>query len=134
MAFRHGKDSEVSINGTLLSAYSDSGTLSIDVDTAETSAFTNDWKTHIVGLAGASLELSGHYDNTVTVGPQAVLIGRILQDPFTCIWYPGGNTTGQFRHTFSAILTGYEESSSVGDKVSFSASLLVTGAITSVII
>jgi hypothetical protein len=47
-----------------------------------------------------------------------------------CIYYPGGNVTGQRSHTFSGIVTEYNETSVTSDKVTFSATILVTGAVT----
>lgn len=128
MAFIHGRKAAISISGTLLTAYADSAALNVDIDTAETSTFGNTWKTYVVGMAGAKVDVSGNYDPTVTVGPQAVLEPLIGADPFACIYYPGGNTTGQVKHSFNAILTGYTESSSTGDAVKWTASLILTGA------
>jgi hypothetical protein len=130
MAFRHGSKAAVTVDGTNLSAYCDSVELSIDVDTAETSAFGATWKTSVAGLAGAQLELSGNYDPTASTGPVAVLTGLIGQDAFPVEYFPGGNVSGQVKHAFNALLTSYAESSPVGDKVTFSASLIVDGAVT----
>lgn len=130
MAFRHGRFAEITVAAADLSDYCDSADLSIDVDTADTSTFGLTWKTAITGMAGASVDLSGNYDPTATVGPAAVLTGLIGDDPFAVTVYPGGNITGQASRAFSAILTSYKESSPVGDKVTFSASLLVTGPVT----
>lgn len=128
MSFIHGRKSAASVNGTLLTAYSDTAAFNVDVDTADTSCFGNTWKTEVVGMAGAKFDLSGDYDPTATVGPQAVLQACIGIDPFACIYYPGGNTTGQVKHAFSAILTSYSESTSASDKVTWSASFILSGA------
>lgn len=130
MAFRHGKYAEITVNSNDLSAFCDSAELSIDVDTAETSTFGSDWKTHLAGLAGGTIELSGNYDPTATTGPAAVLMALIGAAAFPVVLFPGGDVTGQRSHTFNAILTSYSESSPVGDKVTFSASLLADGEIT----
>jgi hypothetical protein len=134
VAFRHGKDAEVVIDSNNLSQYSDSASLSIDVDTAETTTFGKDWKTHIEGLAGATIELSGNYDPTAVTGPAIVLLGLIGGGEVPVVYYPGGNVAGQISHSFDAILTNYSESSSVSDKVTFSASLIVTDEVTSAIV
>lgn len=134
MAFRHGKNGRATVNGVNLTAYLDEGSLSIENDTAETTTFGNSWKTHIAGLNGGELELSGNYDPTATTGPVVVFTGLLGADPFPVIWEPGGNAVGQIRHTFNAVLTSYEETSSVGDKVTISAGLLTTGAVTTIVI
>lgn len=130
MAFIHGKHAEVTVGGTSLSAYCDSAELSIDIDSAETTTFGNDWKTQLAGLAGASLSLGGNFDATATVGPAAVFISKIGTASFPVVYYPGGNDAGQISHSFNAVLTGYSESSPVGDKVTFKADLLVDGEVT----
>lgn len=130
MAFRHGKYAEIEVNSVDLSAFCDSADLSIDIDTAETSTFGDTWKSHIAGLAGATVELAGNYDPTATTGPAAVLMALIGAAAFPVVLHPGGDVTGQREHGFNAILTSYSESSPVGDKVTFSAGLLVDGAIT----
>lgn len=131
MAFVHGKNAEVTVNGTSLTAFSDTADLSIDVDTTETSVFGTTWKTSLPGLVGASFSIAGNYDPTVTTGPAAVLIGCINGGvPVAVVHKPGGTAAGQRTNSFNAIITSYSESSSVGDKVTFSADAIVTGAVT----
>lgn len=128
MAFRHGRHADVSVDGDSLSAYCDEAEITLENDTAETTTFGSSWKTHIPGLNGASMTLSGNYDPTASTGPAAVLTALIGADPFPVLYHPGGNDTGQIQHSFDAILTSYSESSPVGDKVTFSAALIADGA------
>ena len=130
MAFRHGRYAEITVNSVDLSIFCNSADLGIDVDTADTSTFTATWKTALAGLAGGKLDLKGDYDPTGTTGPADVFQGLIGADPFAVVVYPGGNTSGQGSRAFNAILTSYAESSPVGGVVTFSASLLITGAVT----
>ena len=81
-----------------------------------------------------TLELAGDYDPTATTGPQAVLFPLLGAAAFAVVVEPGGNLTGQVRRSFNALLTSYKESDKVADKVTFSATLLVTDAITAIII
>ncbi len=134
MAFKHGKDAAVTVNAVALGAYCDDLSMSREADTAETSTFGVSDKTFLSGLRGGSFSLSGNYDGTVTVGPGAVLEPLLGGAAVTVVYEPGGNTAGQRRHTFSALVTSYEESASVSDVVKFSSELMVTGAITSVTI
>jgi hypothetical protein len=127
MAFAHGRKAAISINSVLLTAYANSAALNVDIDTAETSTFGNTWKTNVVGMAGAKVDVEGFYDPTVSVGPQSVIEPLIGADPFACIYYPAGNTTGQSKHAFNAILTSYNETSTTGDAVKWTASLILTG-------
>lgn len=130
MALRHGKNAAVTVNSVSLTAYCDSAEISLDTDTAETSTFGNQWKTHLTGMSGGTATLSGNYDPTASTGPAVVLSGLIGDDPFPVLYYPGGNVAGQVLWTFNAILTSYQESSSASDKVTFSAGLLITGTAT----
>jgi hypothetical protein len=129
MAFRHGRFAEITVNTKDLSTFCNSADLSIDVDTADTTTFTATWKTALTGVAGGKIDLKGEYDPTATTGPAAVLTALIGADPFEVTVYPGGNSAGQLSRTFDAILTSYQESSPVGGTVTFSAGLMVTGAV-----
>jgi hypothetical protein len=130
MAFRHGRFAEITVNSVALSTFCDEAELSLENDTAETTTFTKSWKTHIPGLNGGSLSLSGSYDPTASTGPAAVLEALIGAAAFPVVAEMGGNASGQRRHSFNALLTSYSESSPVGDKVIFSAELLADGAVT----
>jgi hypothetical protein len=129
MAFRHGRFAEISIASVALSTFCDTADLAIDIDTADTTTFGSTWKTHVVGTAGGSIDGGGAYDPTATTGPASALSALIGADPVAVVLEPGGDVAGQIRHSFNASLTSYAESSSVGDKVAFSFSLLVDGAI-----
>lgn len=127
MAFRHGRFAEITVNGAALSTFCDSAEISIDAETSETTTFGKSWKTHIAGLAGGTVSLSGNYDPTASTGPAAVLTALIGAAAFPVLVYPGGNTSGQVQHSFNALLTSYSESSAVADKVTFSAELIIDG-------
>lgn len=129
MAFVHGKAAEITVNSVNLSTFCDSADLSIDIDTADTSTFGSTWKTALAGLAGGELSIEGQFDPTTTTGPASALKALIGTAPFAVIYEPGGAAVNQSR-TFNAILTNYSESSPVGDIVSFSAGLQITGAVT----
>lgn len=131
MAFKHGSAAAISVSANLLTAYCDNISLTRDRDTAETTVFGIADKTHIQGLLSGSLSVSGNYDPTASTGPAAVLETALTgAAAVACIYYPGGNSSGQRSHSFSGIVTNYAETSGVGDKVTFSASILVTGAVT----
>jgi len=142
MAKKHGKGSAFTITdigGTErdLSQFCDSVELPQTVATAETSGMGDSWQEFIPGMAGATISISGSWDNTATTGPDVVLGGlmgaggvKTNGDPPTFEYGPEGSTNVLIRYTGTAILTGYTPSSPVGGKVSFSATLLVTGAVT----
>jgi hypothetical protein len=131
MAFRHGKNAQITINAVDLSTFCDGLDLDIDVDTADTTTFGSTWKSAIAGLVGAKLALTGAFDPTITTGPAFVIFACITGGVAVAVVHkPGGTLTGQRTNSFNAIVTAYSESSPVGGRVGFKAGLLVTGAIT----
>ena len=132
MPFRHGKNAQVYVGTNEISSYLDTADKSTDVDTAETTTFGKNWKTYLAGLIGNTLSLSGSYDGTATTGPAAIFETCIANGTAWPIkYFPGGSATGQRQHSFNALITNYSESAPVGDKVTFSASLLADGTVTS---
>ncbi len=132
MAFKHGRLAEVTVATKALSLYCDTADLTMKVDTADVSVFTNSYKQYIAGLAGVTLTLAGDYDPTVTTGPASVFIAQIALNQAgtvtACVFYPAGNNAGQgTSHTFNAIMTDYKEASKTNTAVRFDVTLLVTG-------
>lgn len=133
MPFRHGKTAEITVNGTSITTFGVQADFSIDVDTGDTTTFGSAWKSALAGVPGAKLDITGDYDGTAATGPAAVFLACITGGvPVAVVHKPGGTLTGQRTNSFNAIVTNYTESSPVGGIVSFKASLLVTGAVTSV--
>lgn len=127
MAFSHGKDATLSVDGSDISAYTDNVSFSRDLDTAEVTAFGDDDKEFLGGLRGATLTASGSYDNTSSTGSDAVLHGAF--DGATVAWSysPDGGTV---TYSGNAFVTSYQVSAPVSDKVSWSASLTISGSVT----
>jgi len=125
MAFKSGKDSFSSVDGTDISSYVDSVSFSRDVNTLETTSFGSDQATYVVGIEGMSISGSGSWDAT-NDGTMAGLF-----DGSTVAFdYRPDNTSGQPKYTGNAFVTNYSIDSSATDKVSFSFSLIVTGSVT----
>lgn len=97
------------------------------IETAETTSFGSDAKTYIVGLSDATISISGNFDTTV----DAHLSGILGQAATVSFEYgPEGVVAGDAKYTGEAIMTSYEKSGSVGDVVTYSAELQVTGTVT----
>lgn len=116
MAFRHGKDTEIWLNGIDVSSYFNSIDFGVDVDTAETTTFKKSWKTHIPGMAAATADASGLYDPAFDNVYEVLNVesGAIL----TIL--PGGGLA----RMFNVHSTTYKESAAVGDAVAFSWSVI----------
>lgn len=126
MAFVHGSNSAISVDGTALTAYVDSVTHDRTMETAETTAFSNDDKTFIAGLYDGSFSLTGHWDSTA----DSTLHGTFDGATISIIYGPAGSTTGLVRYTATCLVTSYNITSQVGDRVNWSASFQRTGALT----
>lgn len=132
MAFVHGKSGYFNLDNTAstpapqdISAYCDNVDFPETIETAETTAFGATSKSYIVGLRDATISLSGKWDATL----DAVMIGT---EPTSRTWIfgPAGSTGGNVKYTGECILTNYSISTSVGDVVTWSADLQVTGNVT----
>jgi hypothetical protein len=128
--FVHGKSTNFSLDDTGGTSRDLSNTLtSVDfpetIDTAETTAFGSTSKSYIVGLRDATISVSGLWDATV----DGYIIGT---EPATrtFIFGPAGSTSGYVKYTGECILTNYAISNPVGDVVTYSLDLQVTGNVT----
>jgi hypothetical protein len=126
MAFRHGKNAELTLNSKALSTFLTSLETSWDLDTADTTTFGATWKSALAGIPGGSISLAGYYDPTATTGPADVLwsafVGAV---PVTGLIYPGGNVAGQRLWTITSgcLVTSYKETSQVNGNVAFTATI-----------
>jgi hypothetical protein len=132
MAFGHGKSAVFKLDdsgATLrdLSSYINEASMPREIETAETTTFGSSAKTYITGLTDATISISGLYDSTAD-GYLAGVVGQAATLSFE--YGPLGSTGGYVKYSGECILTSYEVSSPVGDVVTFSADLQVTGAIT----
>ena len=128
--FGHGKSTDFELDDTGGTSRSLANVLtSVDfpetIETAETTAFGATSKSYIVGLRDASISVSGLWDATV----DGYIIGT---EPATrsFIFGPAGTTGGNVKYTGECILTNYSVSAPVGDVVTFSLDLQVTGNVT----
>jgi len=135
--FKHGKNAQFRLDGTAGSLVNISDTLNEismprEIDTAETTAFGQNDKTYITGLGDATITLSGMFDATVDTliaGDIANLkSGSVSSISFE--YGPAGSASAQPKFTGEALITSYEVSSPVGDVVTYSLELQVTGAVT----
>lgn len=138
MAFVHGKKSKIEIDNsggslTDISAYCDEVSFSRSLETAEVTTFGDNAKEYLMGLSDATMSLSGKFDAAGASTVDAVLSGTLGQDATVSFAYtPGGGSASSTnpKYTGEAYITSYEITGSVGDAVTFSAELQVTGAIT----
>ena len=128
--FAHGKSTDFALDDTGGSSRNLSNTLTDvsfpqTIDTAETTAFGSSNKSYIVGLKDTTISVSGLWDATI----DGYLSGT---EPASrsFIYGPAGSTGGNVKYTGEAIMTNYSVSNPVGDVVTYSVDLQVTGAVT----
>jgi len=128
--FAHGKSTDFALDDTGGSSRNISDTLTDvsfpqTIDTAETTAFGSSNKSYIVGLKDTTISVSGIWDATVDG-----YISGTEPASRSFIYGPAGSTSGNVKYTGEAIMTNYSVSNPVGDVVTFSMDLQVTGAVT----
>lgn len=129
--FVHGKSTNFQLDDTSGTIRDISDTLtSVDfpetLDTAETTAFGSSAKSYIVGLTDATISVSGIWDATV----DGYINGGAEPASRSFVFGPAGSTVSNVKYTGEAIVTSFSISNPVGDVVTFSLDLQVTGAIT----
>ncbi len=125
MAFKSGKDSFFSVDGTDISSYVNQLSLSRDVNTLETTSFGSDQASFVVGIEGLSISGSATFDATA----DGVFAG-LFDGSQVAFEYRPDNTASQPKYSGNAFVTNYTLDSSATDLVSISFSLIVTGAVT----
>ena len=128
--FAHGKSTDFALDDTGGSSRNISNTLTDvsfpqTIDTAETTAFGSSNKSYIVGLKDTTISVSGIWDATVDG-----YISGTEPASRSFIYGPAGSTGGNVKYTGEAIMTNYAVNNPVGDVVTFSMDLQVTGSVT----
>ncbi len=126
--FRHGKRTAVLLNGTNMSPFLNEATTTTEIETAETTTFSDLDKTYIVGLADGTISTSGLFDSTAGASND-VLTGLIAQEDNTFTVLPEGVTAGNTAIIANGQLTSYEVSSPVGDVIAISAEVQADGGL-----
>lgn len=125
-----GKDTVVKFgtasSETDITAYLNSAELSQTVDELESTTFGDGDKEFIPSLKEREFSFDGDWDATIDgiLAPLFGVAGKSL------VFGPAGSTSGFVKYTCAAWLKEYPISSSVGDKVTMSGTIRLTGAVT----
>jgi hypothetical protein len=125
MAFIHGRNTFISLDGDDLSTFVTSSEFSRSADSHDVTTYGKNAKVYQSGLTDASCTLEGIYDNGAT-GPRDVIEPLIGGDAVTLIRRPEGTGAGRPQDSVSVIVTSYVESSPVADMVTWSCELQCT--------
>lgn len=125
MAFVHGKDSYFKVASSDLSTYLNNITVSRSADTADTTAFSSSTRSYVAGLKDATISLTGMFDATVYS-----TIAGWLGTSQSWEYGPAGSGSGKVKVSGSGIVTAVELGSAVGEVVTASLTIQVSGAVT----
>jgi len=131
MAFKHGKDTVITLNAVDLSAFTTTSELNRSADSHDVTTYGKSSHVFVGGLLDAKATMSGVYDDGAT-GPRAViepLIGTVV----TLIRKPVGTGAGKPQDSVSVVVTGYVETNPVADMVSWSCEMQCSDEITTTV-
>lgn len=129
MAFVHGKNTVVMLNGSDLSAFSNTSTMTRKADKHDVTTYGKDDHVYEGGLGDGTASIGGTYDNT-TSGPRDV-IEPLIGTTVTFVRRPEGTGSGKPQDSVSVVVEEYVETSPVADFVSWSVTLQLSDAVTS---
>lgn len=137
MAAAHGKDSYIAIEdsaGTTLrniTPYVKSVDFNRSNDANDTTTKGAEGKTYRPGLTDGEIRLTGLWDDTADTGSRIVLKSLLgIETAVGFEWGPEGNGAGAIKDSGDCVLTQYDESSPVDDMVAFTATLKISGDVT----
>jgi hypothetical protein len=137
MSFVHGKNSRASLDnpaGSLVPIHTFMDSiegLPGEIELSDVTVFGDEGHKNVPGLENASISVSGHYDGAVSAIVD--IIGTTAQRKAatrTFEYGPGGSGTGAIKYSAEVWIQAFTVSSSVTDKVSWSATLQVDGVVT----
>jgi hypothetical protein len=132
MANAHGKDSVITIATQNISPYVKTVDFNRSQDANDTTTKGAEGKTYRPGLTDGEIKITGLWDDAATSGSRTVLAALLDAETTTTFeWGPEGSTTGMVKDSGAAVLSQYDESSPVDDMVAFTATLKISGAVTS---
>jgi hypothetical protein len=129
MAFVHGKNTFISLNGSDLSPFTNTSTFGRGADTHDTTCYGATDHAFEGGLGINTFSMGGIYDSTAA-GPRDV-IEPLVGTTVTLIRRPEGTGSGRPQDSVSVVVNGYVETSPVADMVTWSCEVTPSGAVTS---
>lgn len=128
MAFKHAKDTYISLDGDDLSAYTNTSELDVGSDEHDVTCYGKDDHVFSGGLLNGSVTMGGIYDDTAS-GPKAIiepLIGTVV----TLIRRPEGTGSGLPQESLSVLVKRYVETNPVADMITWSCEMTKSDAVT----
>lgn len=129
MAFKHGKDTFISLDGDDLSPYTTTSQLEKSADSHDTTTYGQDAHTFQGGLLNGTATMSGIYDSSTSSGPAAIIDGLVGTN-VTLIRQTEGVGAGLPSQSVNVLVLKYTETSPVADMITWSCDLQLSGTIT----
>lgn len=130
MAAVHGKDAHWTWNSVNLSPYMTEGTLSMEVENAETTTMGDSYVERLSGIKDWSVDVSGVWSGTAA--EVDATLGGAIGTSAAGLFKGNSAAVGANNPSYSgnAILTSYEISADIGDAVAWSATFEGNGTLT----
>lgn len=128
MAFKHGKSTVITLDGSDLSSFTTTSELARKSDSHDVTTYGKDSHVFSGGLLNGTASMSGVYDDGAT-GPHDVitpLIGTVV----TLVRKPEGTGTGLPQESVSVLVVGYTETNPVADMIAWSCELQLSDTVT----
>jgi len=127
MAKVHGKGTVIILNGSDLSIYCNTSSITRSADSHDVTGYGSDDHVYQGGLKDGTASIGGIYDNTASLGPKAV-VEPLVGSTVTLIRRPDGTGAGKPQTSVSVLVLNYVETSPVADMVTWTAELQKSGA------
>lgn len=129
MAFKHGKDTYISLNGSDLSAFVDTSELNRTADSHDVTTYGKQAHVYQGGLTDGKATMSGTYDSGAA-GPRGI-IRPLLGSVVPLIRRTEGTGAGKPQDSVSVLVTSYVETNPVADMIKWSCEMQLSDSVTS---
>jgi hypothetical protein len=129
MAFVHGKNTYISLDGDNLSTYTNTSEFSRTADSHDVTTYGKNAHVKTGGLLDGTGSMSGIYDSTAA-GPRATiepLIGTVV----ALVRRPEGTGSGKPQDSVNVLVANYTETNPVADMVAWSCEFELSDDVTS---
>lgn len=129
MAFRHGKDTFLSINGSNITPYTNTSTMTDETDLDDVTCYGAVRKAYITGLGDGTFTIGGVYEDSAA-GPRAVIKAlKAAGVAVQMIWRPEGTGAGKQQSKVNVFVKSFNETAPVAEKIAWTSELQMTGAL-----
>jgi hypothetical protein len=128
VAFVHGKNTVITLDGDSLSAFTNTSEIKRTADSHDVTCYGANSHAYSGGLKDGTASMGGIYDGTAA-GPRDV-IAPLLGTLVTLVRRPEGTGTGLAQDSCTVLVTGYTETNPVADMVSWQCDMQISGDVT----